>query len=90
MEGEALILGMTVSYIGPTYLLLTMINPGQKIKLIKIKCYCLKAVVSNLKHVGTEGNMSLVRREGNWISSNLSGFSSEGTSSYWQYMTRDT
>lgn len=43
-------------------------------------------MVSNLKQVGIKEHMSLIRREGNWVSSNLSGFPSEGTSSYQQHI----
>lgn len=42
-------------------------------------------MVSNLEQVGTKEHLSLIRREGNWVSSNLPGFSSEGTSSYQQH-----
>ena len=52
---------MTVSCIELTYLLKIIINPGSK---NSFKCYCLKALVSNLKQAGTEENMGLIRKEG--------------------------
>ena len=41
MEGGVLILEMTVSCIGPTYLLITTTSPGQKKTNIFLKRFCL-------------------------------------------------
>ena len=75
---------MIVSCIEPTYLLITVIIPRPK---SSFECYCLKALVSNLKMSGIKGNMSLVRRERNLVASNLSGFSIKGTSIFQQHKT---
>ena len=81
MESEVLVLKMIVSCIELTYLLVTVTNPRPK---NSFKCYCLKALVSNLKMAG---NMSLVRRERNLVTSNLSGFSTKSTSIFQQNKT---